>query len=390
MNGKLDKEVEQVTQTEEMKSKPENCSSSSTNDTHSNPPNRLLLLVNPKSGLGKSLKVCEQDIKPHLKSHNIEHEIYITNTNKKTCDYLRDLELSSLKRFRALLIVSGDGLVHEVVNGLMSRQDWKEAMRVPIGVIPTGSGNGLAYTLIRNNHRDLTSRVEGIKVCCRHAIQQETIQADLVKITYGVTQTEHTIWSILSIGWGLMADIDVESDWLRCLGDTRFTIYGLLKTITSRALKAKLSYKLADRAIGDSTVRSENPTDINVSESQDWIHIEDKFSCVYAVYLSHISRKTHFSPKSTLSDQLIYLTFIRGNLNPFRVVEFLLAIDDGSHDKLPYVDVVPVTCFRLQPLEPSRVVVDGEVIPWTLNDGPLTAEVFPKIMKLLWNQNELQ
>ena len=36
------------------------------------------------------------------------------------------------------LSVGGDGLVHEVLNGLMDRADREKAIKIPIGIIPTG------------------------------------------------------------------------------------------------------------------------------------------------------------------------------------------------------------------------------------------------------------
>ena len=46
--------------------------------------------------------------------------------------------------FDGIVCVSGDGLVHEVFNGLMSRKDWDQAIKIPLGTIPAGSGNALA------------------------------------------------------------------------------------------------------------------------------------------------------------------------------------------------------------------------------------------------------
>lgn len=45
-------------------------------------------------------------------------------------------------------MVGGDGIVFEVVNGLFQRPDWEKALNeLPLGVIPCGSGNGLAKSI---------------------------------------------------------------------------------------------------------------------------------------------------------------------------------------------------------------------------------------------------
>jgi hypothetical protein len=42
----------------------------------------------------------------------------------------------------------------------------------------------------------------------------------------GQAGEEHISWSMLSLAWGIIADIDLESEVLRCLGPLRMTIYG--------------------------------------------------------------------------------------------------------------------------------------------------------------------
>jgi sphingosine kinase len=37
-----------------------------------------------------------------------------------------------------MVTISGDGLFHEVVNGLLTRKDWAEARKTPVGIIPAG------------------------------------------------------------------------------------------------------------------------------------------------------------------------------------------------------------------------------------------------------------
>lgn len=44
-------------------------------------------------------------------------------------------------------MVAGDGLPHEVYNGLMERPDAESAIKMPVGIIPGGSADGLARSL---------------------------------------------------------------------------------------------------------------------------------------------------------------------------------------------------------------------------------------------------
>jgi len=52
-----------------------------------------------------------------------------------------------LNAFDALVVISGDGVLHEIINGLLSRPDWDQARQLPVGVISAGSGNAIATSL---------------------------------------------------------------------------------------------------------------------------------------------------------------------------------------------------------------------------------------------------
>lgn len=51
--------------------------------------------------------------------------------------------------YDVVVTVSGDGVIHEVINGLLQRGDAREAMKsVSLGVIPGGTGNALVISLL--------------------------------------------------------------------------------------------------------------------------------------------------------------------------------------------------------------------------------------------------
>lgn len=59
-----------------------------------------------------------------------------------------ELETIADDTFDRLVTVSGDGLVNEMINGIMKRKDCRRFVKAhPIGVIPAGSGNALAASL---------------------------------------------------------------------------------------------------------------------------------------------------------------------------------------------------------------------------------------------------
>lgn len=50
--------------------------------------------------------------------------------------------------YDALVSVSGDGLIHEVMNGFAQHPLSAEAFKIPIAPIPAGSGNGTCLNLL--------------------------------------------------------------------------------------------------------------------------------------------------------------------------------------------------------------------------------------------------
>jgi len=42
----------------------------------------------------------------------------------------------------------GDCSISQVINGIMERPDWENAINTPVGILPVGSGNALCSSLL--------------------------------------------------------------------------------------------------------------------------------------------------------------------------------------------------------------------------------------------------
>jgi diacylglycerol kinase family enzyme len=104
-----------------------------------------------------------------------------------------------LDEIDSLVVVSGDGVLHEVINGLLSRPDWDRARKTSIGIVPAGSGNAIAASLGTTNSFVATLAV----------VRGETSKLDIFSLSQ---LNKPRIYSMLSFGWGMMADADIESD----------------------------------------------------------------------------------------------------------------------------------------------------------------------------------
>uniref|UniRef100_A0A672Y4T3 sphingosine kinase n=1 Tax=Sphaeramia orbicularis TaxID=375764 RepID=A0A672Y4T3_9TELE len=107
-------------------------------------PCRVMILVNPHSGRGQALQLFTGHVQGMLTEAAIPYTLVITEHQNHARELVRKADLS---QWDALVIMSGDGLLFEVINGLMDREDWQEAIQTPLGILPGGSGNALAASV---------------------------------------------------------------------------------------------------------------------------------------------------------------------------------------------------------------------------------------------------
>lgn len=80
-----------------------------------------------------------------MRSKTISYSCFTDTThNGHAYDIAKELPLT----YDAIVTVSGDGLIHEVMNGFAHHENPRKAFAIPIAPIPTGSGNGLALNLL--------------------------------------------------------------------------------------------------------------------------------------------------------------------------------------------------------------------------------------------------
>uniref|UniRef100_A0A7E4VG39 DAGKc domain-containing protein n=1 Tax=Panagrellus redivivus TaxID=6233 RepID=A0A7E4VG39_PANRE len=375
------------------------------------PIGRVLVFVNPHSGTGKALQVYKKQLDPRLTDANIDHELIVTKHSGHARDVV--VERTDLATFNAIIIVSGDGLVFEVINGLLERPDGDFLLqKLAFGVVPSGSGNGLLASLCYA--RGLPQKQP---LFTRNAIEHVT---DSDAIAYGInlthmqTDTKHFA-SFMSIGWGLLADIDIESERFRkVLGSQRFTFEAVLRIFGHlRTYQGRLSFleagPIESRPPAQFNVYSKTPlpdescpsyhsretsaasdshsgcqndqfwqgkhrkpeasivSPLGEAVDSKWTVIEGEFLFVYVTSVTHISPGNMYAPSAKLSDDRIQLTYALKKDLPsrFALAKFLDAIESAKHLDFDFVKTVSVTSFRLEPdnAKPSSyIVVDGEII----------------------------
>ncbi|PWA56274.1 diacylglycerol kinase, catalytic domain-containing protein [Artemisia annua] len=193
-------------------------------------PKRLFIFVNPFGGKKSASKVFANDVRPILEDANIEYTLQETKYQLHAKEVSHTLDLTN---YDGIICVSGDGILVEVVNGLLEREDWQAALKMPIGVIPAGTGNGMIKSLLDSVGQPCTAAYAMLA-----AVRGHKRSLDVATIWQGETR----FFSVLMLAWGLIADIDIESEKYRWMGSARMDIYGLQRALKLRKYNGCISF----------------------------------------------------------------------------------------------------------------------------------------------------
>jgi sphingosine kinase len=104
-----------------------------------------------------------------------------------------------------------------------------------IGFIPGGTANGLVKAVL-----DHSSEEYSVENATFVIAKGRTLRMDLTEID--AEYQKEKIYSFLSTFWGVLADIDINSEALRCLGPTRFTVWGVYRVACIRRYTGSIYY----------------------------------------------------------------------------------------------------------------------------------------------------
>ncbi|WWC70765.1 uncharacterized protein I206_104716 [Kwoniella pini CBS 10737] len=195
---------------------------------------RVLLLVNPVGGKGKAKSIVHDTVLPILQSAGCQVDLRETTHRLHAEEIAASVEL----KYDVIATASGDGLVYEVLNGLASRPDARKALKIPIAPIPTGSANAVCTNLFG------VKDTFNIPLATLNIIKGQILPIDLCSVLLLPSLTRR--FCFLSTALGLMVDLDIGTENLRWMGDTRF-MYGFIKGIaTMKTCKAKIQLNVVE------------------------------------------------------------------------------------------------------------------------------------------------
>ncbi|VDM47272.1 unnamed protein product [Toxocara canis] len=371
---------------------------------------KILVIVNPFSGQKKALKMWEEETEPIFSAAQLDYDIILTERVRHATDIAKNLILD---QYDCVAVVSGDGLVLEVIEGFLMRSDRIRALKMPIAHIPGGTSNGLAAAICFQCNEPFAPR--GI-FCLEAALMVARPRYLPLRICHVQTERDGDKAMFMSATWGLVADIDIGSERFRWAGMVRLHIEAIIRIAqlpTMAYYRARVSYLPVDdkrlkratrlrhivnrKRFGKNHFKYDEVENIDVeftlgrpaddiSEAlcdadlldsyrmpslkepvpNDWVTIEGEFVYACAVNISHLGSDLPYLPSCRLDDPILYLTILDWNTvkSRLQVGLMMITIDGSRHLAYPCLQIIPVRGCRIEPLDGcgGHIAVDGEPI----------------------------
>jgi len=269
------------------------------------------IVINNKSGNGRAEQICFEKIFPKLTKLNYKYDIVYE---------LKD----NIINYDGIIIVGGDGTIFPIIQYLCNNN-----LDTPLCIIPSGSGNGLCKSILFEKNMEYNIDNACSILDKKNIVFDEKIYANLLEINKNT-------FCFLSITWGIISDLDYNSEWLRKLGSFRFNIGAVMSL-----LKKKSYYGILK----------------TLKEDGEWEIIKGDFIYFLASNSSHISHNTYTMPYAKLNDDYIHITYLLEPVSRYELLNILISLESGEHvNKLSYVKTKQ---FILEPDE-GLLMIDGE------------------------------
>ena len=155
---------------------------------HSSSSDNPMVILNPAANRGK------MDQYRALLHRRLDAEPQAEYVETSRQGEAQELAMNAAKEGRSVIIVGGDGSVHEVVNGML-----RAGRRVPLGIVAAGSGNDYAWNTLKLPH-DPAAAVE------------RAFTGQLVESDAGIVNGRYFA---NSFSVGLDADIAVAANYMK-------------------------------------------------------------------------------------------------------------------------------------------------------------------------------
>ncbi|CAI4987751.1 BAD_collapsed_G0051640.mRNA.1.CDS.1 [Saccharomyces cerevisiae] len=382
----------------------------------------ILVIINPHGGKGTAKNLFLTKARPILVESGCKIEIAYTKYARHAIDIAKDLDIS---KYDTIACASGDGIPYEVINGLYRRPDRVEAFnKLAVTQLPCGSGNAMSISCHWTNNPSYAA------LCLVKSIET---RIDLMCCSQPSYMNEWPRLSFLSQTYGVIAESDINTEFIRWMGPVRFNLGVAFNIIQGKkypcevfvkyAAKSKKELKvhflenkdknkgcltfepnpspnsspdlLSKNNINNNTKDELSPNFLNEDNfklkypmtepvPRDWEKMDseltDNLTIFYTGKMPYIAKDTKFFPAALPADGTIDLVITDARIPVTRMTPILLSLDKGSHVLEPEVIHSKILAYKIIPkVESGLFSVDGEKFPLE----PLQVEIMPMLCKTL-------
>ncbi len=250
-------------------------------------------------------------------------------------EYLGQCELKS---FTAVIAVGGDGTLHEVLNGLYQQSPDK---RIPIGLIPLGTGNAFSRELGLLPHK----LDPAIEIICKGQLRKVDIAS------YCCGEQQRYFINIISMGFAVAAGLTAKK--LKYLGSSAYTLATLWQALFLKTSAYTITL--------DGKTQTQAATLASVSNSR------------------YTGTSFLIAPEAKIDDGLLDLVLLKKISKP-RVLRLFPSIYSGKHIHYPEIFTQRARKIRIE-CEPQLLLSpDGEFSGYT----PVEIECLHQDLNFLW------
>tara|TARA_Y100001970_G_scaffold110511_1_gene138034 strand:+ start:269 stop:1156 length:888 start_codon:yes stop_codon:yes gene_type:complete len=292
---------------------------------------RILLVANPKSGVNNNNNILKLTIN-EFEKRNIEFTLINTEYSGHAINLVKNFNFNE---YSSVCAVGGDGTLNEVLNGMLGRDDQK---KVPIGLVPGGTGNSFMKTL------DLLEPLEAIM----KIINNKPRSIDIMR----ASGYDGVYYSLNLVGWGMATDISIVAEKLRFIGGQRYNIASVIEIIINKKRPAKLII--------------------------DGVESANDYCFIIACNTKYIGKGMKMAPEAVIDDGLMDLIVVKKNSRS-TLLSVFPKLFNGEHISHPACEYIKCRKFSIEPEQNDPLNIDGEIIGY----APVDVELIENGIELL-------
>ena len=290
------------------------------------PPIRVHLIINPFAGRKRATSIASS-VEQGLSAAGVEVILHQTEAPGDAIGMIGALDL---KPGDAIAAIGGDGTMSEVITGMMTHLE--DPRRVPIALVPAGTGNSQANDLAISTVADAVGRIL--------AGRAHDLDIASVSLHEGLGGDGRRITSLPQPSWGGGLGVDstiIIAERLRFFGRMRYDI-GIILTSRGRRRPA--------RSILDGHVLDDDYTLAGPEQSDREL-------------------RTASCSGASVDDGVMDIGILRRMTRRGVLRAFSLLKRDGRHVYLPDVTYHRFKTLRIETDHPTAINIDGENVGTT-------------------------